>query len=469
MSAEDDLKKIDQKKHKKHAQFLLYSYCHYILEIYNRLSDKPDMNFGVLIPLINNYILNLFTICLANQINLDVTKGIIDEAVLIALDYISISNEDEFREQNYNPHFNDAINFSYQKMHDRILALIPNKPISSILNNLPGCGVSLSTSPRSLPNNMGLPIQSQRGHGIPSGTYNKSSSIKRRLPNPGSTSALSNYISIVGASGNKTSRSIIFTAEIITRIFNLFAGIHGIELGKMINNKAGNTLLNWLEIFEPILPSGLLEDLPDDNSYDADLPYSNSVFFIRLTYNLDILECFINMLLPQLLKLSQPLVGHLDMTRGQKIACDITQIYHHLANNTHRVPGFIIFTMIYYYLINVADNLDNNNDDVIVGINNCCQIGVYLGYINSSGLDNVSGLSFLQQKYFNTLQQLRAVLGITNCSVGKNPNQNYFMPSTATGTPTVYPKKINNKNLITAIITLNNYIMDINSIRVTPS
>lgn len=450
MSAEDDLKKIDPKKHKKHAQFLLYSYCHYILEIYNRLSDKPDINFGILIPLINNYILNLFTICLANQINLDVTKGIIDEAVLIALDYISISHEDEFREQNYNPRFNDAIHFSYQKMYDRILALIPNKPIASIITNLP-VAMSLSTSPRSLPNNIDSPIQlhQQRSQGIQSGMssgMHKSTSIKRRLPNPGSTSALSNYISIVGASGNKTSRSIIYTAEIITRIFNLFAVKHGLELGHTSNHHK-NMLLNWLEIFEPIQPKSLLDDLPED-----DAQYSNSVFFTRLTYNLDILECFINMLLPQLLKLSQSLVGILDMTLGQQISCDITQIYQRLTMNIH-VPGFILVSMIYNYLNTRADNLDN---DTLVCINNCCQIGTYFSYLNSTGLENGSRLSPIQEKYFNALQQLRVVLGITNLPTNK-PYSQQLIKSNAT----IHPKKINNKNLITAIITFNNYIMDI--------
>jgi hypothetical protein len=474
MSAEDELKKIDPKKHKKHAQFLLYSYCHYILEIYNRLSDKPDINFGVLIPLINNYILNLFIICLANQINLDATKGVIDEAVLIALDYISISNEDEFREQNYNPKFNDAIHFSYQKMHDRILAIIPNKPIASIITNLPA-GMSLSTSPRSLPNNIGSPLvnthdnlqSKQHQHHVsnvsganPAG---KSASIKRRLPSPGSTSALSNYISIISGAGNKTSRSIIFTAEILTRIFNIFAAKHGLDLDKYSRPHEQNNSthmkhgrLNWLEIFEPIVPSILLDDLPDD---DAPYSNSNSIFFTRLTYNLDILECFINMLLPQLLKLSQTLVGQLDMMRGQQIASDITQIYQRLTEHSTRgvvVPSFILMTMIYNYLHTCADNTDGNN--ILVGINNCCQIGSYLGYLAFANLDteNLASLSSSQTKYNNALRKLQGVLGISNTPNNKTTHMLHH------NTPAhIHPKKINNKNLITAIITLNSYLVDV--------
>ena len=469
MSAEDELKKIDLKKHKKHAQFLLYSYCHYILEIYNRLSDKPDINFGVLIPLINNYILNLFIMCLANQINLDATKVVIDEAVLIALDYISISNEDEFREQNYNPKFNDAIHFSYQKMHDRILAIIPNKPIASIITNLP-TGMSLSTSPRSLPNNIGSPLASAHDNlqskphqhhgsntsgGIP--TQGKSASIKRRLPSPGSTSALSNYISIIGGAGNKTFRSIIFTAEILTRIFNIFAAKHGLDLDKYSRSHMKHGRLNWLEIFEPIVPSILLDDLPDD---DAPYGNSNSIFFTRLTYNLDILECFINMLLPQLLKLSQTLVGQLDMTRGQQIACDITQIYQRLTEHSTRgvvVPSCILLTMIYNYLHTCADNMDSNN--ILVGINNCCQIGAYLGYLAFANLDNenLASLSSSQAKYNNALLKLKGVLGILSNTPN---NKTTHMLHHNTSAAHIHPKKINNKNLITAIITLNSYLVD---------
>lgn len=478
MSADDELKKIDPKKHKKHEQFLLYSYCHYILEIYNRLADKPDINFEVLIPLINNYILNLFTICLANQINLDATKGIIDEAVLIALDYISISNEDEFREQNYNPRFNDAIHFSYQKMHNRILSIIPAKPISSIITNLP-TGMSLSTRPRSLPNNINSQIggnsltittdnqQPRQIHhlqnGISSinthGFNSKSTSIKRKLPCPGATSALSNYITIIAGAGNKTFRSIIFTAEIITRIFNIFAAKYGLHLGKYSTEQNNHSIPDkslvsnknqWLEIFEPIMPSILLEDLPDD-----DAQYSNSAFFTQLTYNLDILECFINMLLPQLLKISQSLVGQLDMLRGQQICNDITQIYQRLteiSKNGVSVPGFILLTMIYNYLHTLADNIDGN---IIVGITNCCQIGAYLGYLASNNINSTS-LSPVQEKYYNALQQLNVVLGISNIPYNKT-HKNFVHQNMPLH---VHPKKINNKNLITAVITLNSYLVD---------
>jgi hypothetical protein len=420
---DDEIKKIDPKKHKKHAQFLLYSYCHYILEIFNKLADKPDINFSILIELCNNYILNLFTICLANQINLDVSKGLIDEAIIIVLDYISISHEDEFAEQNYNTKFNDAIHFSLQKMHDRIFAHIPNKPIASVITNLP-TGMSLSTSPRSLPNT----AIDTGNHKLQLGT---SIGTKRKLPIPGNTSGLSNYISIMGCATNKTSRAIIFTAEIITRIFNLFIQ-HSLQLANIsqpvTTSEHDNygTTTKWLNIFEPICVDILTDDIHED-----EVQYSNSVFFTRLTYNLDIIESFINMLLPQLLKLSQSLVGNLDMTRGQRVANSLSQILQRLSQSGH-IPSFIYMVMIYNFLSTYSD-LDMS---LVINMNNCCQNGIFLGYAANHFVTHRQQLgSGLLNKYHEILTNLKVALG--------------------------HAKKINNKNLITAVINLNNYLNEI--------
>ena len=443
---DDSYKKIDPKKHKKYVHFLFYSYCHYILEIFNRLSDKHDLDFKVLINLITNYILNIFIICLTNNINLDITKNIIEQAVCLVLDYISISQEDEFREQNINPRFNDAINFSYQKIHDRILSIIPNKPNATVISNLPGISQSLCLSPQSLPNSFDNSISS-----------NRTSSMKRKLPIPsGNNKTFSNYISILGCINNKTIKSIIFTAEIITRIFNLFAvnqgfeiadyygsvfklsdsnintlttanttntpNINNVQIKQELNSKINKTNKpNWLNIFEPIIVDILLDDTNDD-----DVKFSNNIFFTKLTYNLDIVECFINLLVPILLKISNSICSQMDITRGLKIANDITQIYYRLSyqniTNIGYVPNFIILVIIYNYL----NKFDCDNYDLIT-LNNCCQLGLLLGIsANTINSDCIS------TKYYNMITQLHTTLGNT--------------------------KKIDNKNLITAIITLNSYI-----------
>ena len=433
----DDIKKIDPKKHKKHAQFLLYSFCHYILEIYNRLADKPDINFSILIPLVNNYILNLFIICLANQINLDITKGIIDEAIIIVLDYISISHEEEFQKQNYNPRINDAIHFSWQKIHDRLLKLIPNSPIAGIITNMPS-ETPICMSPKSLPSTFGTiksPNTNNNNHNH--SIHNKS---KKKLPTPWKLSNLTNYISIIGSSNNKTIKAIIFTCEIITQIFNIFAVVYPIKLYNMtaINN-------NWLELFEPININILTDDTHED-----DVQYSNSVFFTRLTYNLDIVECYINMLIPQLLKISQSVISNTnyDIIIGQKIAMNINQIYLRLMNHHGiNIPGFIYLAIIYNYLHSPLDVFSDETNTLFV-INRCCMYGVNLGlYLltNNQSQSSNSDTNSIFGKYLYAFQKLKLALG-KNCNESDKINNSQ--------------KIINNKNLITAIITLNSHIND---------
>lgn len=422
MSAEEDVKKIDPKKHKKYAQFLLYSYCHYNLEIFNRLSDRiGHINFPVLIELLNNYILNLFTICVGNSVNLDVTKGIIDEAVMIVMDYISISQEDEFKEENYCPKYADAIHFSFQKVHDRILSLIPLKPIAAVATNLP-LGVSLSTSPHSLPNSFTIPSSIQTGTG-----FTKSASIKRKNFSPGSASGLANYISIIGGATNKTIKSILFTSEVITRIYNMISQ-YTLQMAAKSKRKPDS----WFELFEPVVI-----DILKETQHEDDIQYSNSLFFTRLTYNLDIIECYINMILPQLLKISQSLINHMDLVKGIQITNDITHIYQRLtqytSENSQKIPSFIILTMIYNYI--TGHNIDSNN--VVMNLNNCIQTGVFLShtyYIHNQtqNMDTNSGDYQHLKQYVNALSQLKTVLGNN--------------------------KKINNKNLITSILTLNSYL-----------
>lgn len=447
MSSSDDIKKIDPKKHKKHAQFLLYSYCHYILEIYNRLADKPDINFSILIPLVNNYILNLFIICLANQINLDITKGIIDEAIIIVLDYISISHEEEFQKQNYNPRINDAIHFSWQKIHGRLLKLIPNSPLPGIITNMPS-ETPLCMSPKSLPSSLGnskspIALSSSNNNTIHIQSINKS---KKKPPTSWKISNLINYISIIGSSHNRTTKAIIFTCEIITQIFNLFAVVYPIKLSNInINTNTNTNTNNWLELFEPINIHILTDDTHED-----DVQYSNNVFFTRLTYNLDIVECYVNMLIPQLLKISQYVISNsnYDIIIGQKIAMNINQIYLRLINHYGiNIPGFIYLTIIYNYLHSHLDVFADDTNSLFI-INRCCMNGVNLGLylltnyqyqLANSDANTVFG------KYSYAFQKLKLALGNNYNKSDKINNSQ---------------KIINNKNLITAIITLNSHIND---------
>lgn len=109
-------KKNQVKLLKKYSKFLILVYCHYIINIFNSLIDITDIHYLVLINLFNNFITNIFLKCVDKNLDLNNTKTILNEGCSIILDYIIISKEEKFNNNNYTPKFTDAIQFSYQKI-----------------------------------------------------------------------------------------------------------------------------------------------------------------------------------------------------------------------------------------------------------------------------------------------------------------------------------------------------------------
>lgn len=118
-------KKLDTKKIRKSCNFIVLILCHYTLNIYSMKQDLGDINYPVLIELLNNCIFNVFTLCLANNINLDKTKTLIDDTCLLVTDYITISREEEFKHKADKLKLTNAIAYAYQKISDKIIASIP--------------------------------------------------------------------------------------------------------------------------------------------------------------------------------------------------------------------------------------------------------------------------------------------------------------------------------------------------------
>lgn len=116
---------------KKYSNFLILIYCHYIINIFNSLIDINDVHYILLINLFNNYITNIFLKCVSMNINLNNIKSILNEGCSIILDYIIISKEEKFNNNNYIPKFTDAIQFSYQK----IIHNIENNKLDNNLKN----------------------------------------------------------------------------------------------------------------------------------------------------------------------------------------------------------------------------------------------------------------------------------------------------------------------------------------------
>ena len=66
----DFVYKINRKNITKYSNFILFIYCHYIIEIIGNLIEFRDINFNILLTLINNYITNIYLICISNNISL---------------------------------------------------------------------------------------------------------------------------------------------------------------------------------------------------------------------------------------------------------------------------------------------------------------------------------------------------------------------------------------------------------------
>lgn len=86
-----------------------------------KLCDYTNIYYHILLPMINNFILNTFLLCLSNGLNLDNIKKILDQHINIIIDYICISHDTT--DINYTPKYNNAVAFGYQKIIERIIEI----------------------------------------------------------------------------------------------------------------------------------------------------------------------------------------------------------------------------------------------------------------------------------------------------------------------------------------------------------
>ena len=119
---------------KKYFSFIIYNYCFFSINLFERLIDFADINFNTIHYLLINFITNIYILCLTNNISLDKIKLIIDEGALIIFDYLTISREESLDTSTYKIKYNDAIHFTYQKMFSKINTLVKEQGV--IPNNL---------------------------------------------------------------------------------------------------------------------------------------------------------------------------------------------------------------------------------------------------------------------------------------------------------------------------------------------
>ncbi len=243
-----DNKKLDTKKIRKHYNFMIFTLCHYALNIYTMKHVLGPINYPVLIELLNNCIFNVFTLCLANNINLEKTKSLIDETCLLVTDYITICREDEFKDKTDKLRLANAIAYGYQKIHDKIGANIPTitKHTNFIDSIDVQCGKASNSSrhmmahshlppdkPSSLPKSFGRQVSQNKWSSVaipsddsientavvqPSGAMIRNKFNDLSVPTTPNNKPV---LCIRGVNISKTSKIIYLMCALVTRIFSI--------------------------------------------------------------------------------------------------------------------------------------------------------------------------------------------------------------------------------------------------------
>lgn len=239
-----DSKKLDTKKIRKFYNFMVYTLCHYSLNIYSTISLLGPVNYPVLIELLNNCIFNVFTLCLSNNINLDKTKSLIDETCLLVTDYITICRDDEFKDKTDKLRIANAIAYGYQKINDKIIANIPTiTKHSNFIDSLDmqnGAIYSQQTlpdKPSSLPKSFGRPNNRWSSINIPPDDTDNTvipvtNMVRNKFSDLSTTHGNKPILCVRGVNFSKTNKVIYLMCAFVTRIFSTMIKISFAESNK---------------------------------------------------------------------------------------------------------------------------------------------------------------------------------------------------------------------------------------------
>lgn len=100
---------------KQELAFLLQIYCHCVIELVSKLAHVKDIKLDILLNLVINFVSNIYIICHTSNIDKVKIKSLLDEGIIIIMDYIIISKEECLATEQYKPKYNDAIHFALQK------------------------------------------------------------------------------------------------------------------------------------------------------------------------------------------------------------------------------------------------------------------------------------------------------------------------------------------------------------------
>jgi hypothetical protein len=348
-----DSKKLDTKRIRKHTSFLQLNLCHYALNFYITSLDLGNINYPIFIEMLNNFIYNIFSLSLANNITLDKTKILIDDGCLLISDYVIICHEEEFKKNTFNLRIADAIQYGYAKISDKIIASIPvitkhTNFIDALDSNLAANqqldnGTVYNTKPSSLPKSLPSNLTNSIGANI-----DKRNLIKNKFGDI-SQQAYNRLVSIKGIN-TRCNRIIYLISGFITHIFNTVLRIGFFSL------KTSAQKTDWFKHMSPIHVADGMSDgstLTEIGS-DREPLFETRDFSDKITYNLDILESYLNLIYPIL----YTIVKHNEYMNLAEYLNDITCIIGKCVNGN--ASGSVLIGLYIYLreLCQISHNID---------------------------------------------------------------------------------------------------------------
>lgn len=382
------------KKQCKYTRFLLYVLKKTSIHVYLKLCDYGDIKYEILLPLINNFVLNVFQLCLVNNISLDSIKKLLEQSVDIIIDYICISHDNI--NINYKPKYSNAIAFAYQKITDILGEIryntspfyqtecckntatdkIRDKRKSNGKNNgngnSKGKSNSTSNSKQNTSNNSSLPIfhNSYRpSTPEPFQTFNDSifdTSIyklknSKHFPNPhGSDYNILKNMKLF--TRNKSIRSFKKTIELVVTMFNIL-------VAKLFsyNNvaKAGISIYGFkdMNIILESLHKDINYDNDNDHDYNHDYNYNHDYDSVTNTlsddteeYSCDISNDMISILAENLERVIDYIWMHYTsisrLCNYNSVAINIGMITSILSKTHNMIPNTddMLLVMVIWYI-----------------------------------------------------------------------------------------------------------------------
>lgn len=361
----------NNKKQVKYTRFLLNTYKKTIVKTYIKLHDYGDIKYEILLPLMNNFILNIFKLCIVNTVNLDIIKNILEHGTNIIIDYICISHDNTNKD--YEPKYNNAISFAYQKTIYKLKDIYPqchSNParLSNGFNKNTTQGKHAQTRDKRRSKTKyatsSLTDQTIKNNSYSNNSYNTRRGFRPFTPEPTTDNIVINnttYSDINDTylmknmkmlAGNKSIRAFISTLDICTCMCNILVA----KLFETSNNAITSLSKYGFYNMQPILDILYKDFIVESVNKDDDLELINiskndeinTELVDILSNNIDRIILYISIQYNSILKIANS-------------GININNVISVLNSNAIECKGDLLFMMSMWYIyIRIIENVNNN-------------------------------------------------------------------------------------------------------------